>query len=98
MKPSILDNNKLFEIYKKEDVSFLGVFGSFVRGTNTEQSDIDLIVRFSKAKSLMDLVRIEREFTSVLGTKVDLLTESSISPYLRNRIIDEMEVVYERKG
>jgi predicted nucleotidyltransferase len=37
---------------------------------------------------------MERELTESLGYKVDLLTESSISPYMRDRVLDEMQVVY----
>ena len=70
----------------------------FVKGDFTKKSDIDLLARFSKPKSLLDLVRIERVLSEVLGRKTDLLTEASISPYLRDRIKNEMEVVYERAG
>jgi len=45
------------------------------RGEETEESDVDLLVRFARPKSLLDLVRIEREFSEALGRKVDLLTE-----------------------
>jgi len=65
------------------------------RGEATEQSDIDLLVRFSKRKSLLALVRLEREASAVLGRKVDLLTEAAISPYLRDRIKRELRVIYE---
>jgi len=93
-------NNKkeLLETCKNNDIVFLAIFGSFVKGEFTEESDIDLLVRFSKPKSLLDLVRIERVLSGVLGRKTDLLTEASISPYLRDRIKNEMEVVYERTG
>ena len=66
------------------------------RGKVKKKSDIDLIVRFSKRKSLLTVVRLERELTSALGRKVDLLTEAAISPYLRERILKEMRVIYEK--
>jgi len=56
------------------------------------------LVRFSKPKSLLELVRIDRIFSEVLGRKTDLLTKASISPYLRDRIKNEMEVIYEKTG
>jgi error-prone DNA polymerase len=43
-------------------VEYLGLFGSYARGDFSEDSDVDLLVRFSKPKSLLTLVRIEREF------------------------------------
>ncbi|MBU0570858.1 MAG: nucleotidyltransferase family protein [Candidatus Omnitrophica bacterium] len=89
---------KLLEICKNNDIVFLAIFGSFVTGDFTEESDIDLLARFSKPKSLLDLVRIERVFSEVLGRKTDLLTEASISPYLKDRIKSEMKVVYEKSG
>lgn len=93
---AINNKKKLFEICKNNDIVFLAIFGSFVTGDFTEDSDIDLIARFSEPKSLLELVRIERLLSKVLGKKTDLLTEASISPYLRSRIEQEMEVVYER--
>ena len=73
----------------------IGVFGSMARGEATEDSDIDLLVKFSKGKSLLTLVRLEREISTALDRKVDLLTEAAISPYLRDRIRRELRVIYE---
>jgi predicted nucleotidyltransferase len=88
------DTRKLQEICRHNDVAMVGVFGSIARGEATEQSDIDLLVRFSKRKSLLELVRLEREVSTALGRKVDLLTESAISPYLRDRVRRELRVIY----
>ena len=89
------DTNRLIELCRKNDVAMIGIFGSMARGEDTEQSDIDLLVRFSKRKSLLALVKLEREVSAVLGRKVDLLTEAAISPYLRDRIKRELRVIYE---
>lgn len=96
MMAPIINKEKLLEICKKNDIVFMAIFGSLVRGDFTEDSDIDLLVRFSKPKSLLELVRLERVISEVLNRKADLLTEASISPYLRGRIKKEMEVFYER--
>ena len=72
----------------------IGVFGSMSRGEAKKKSDIDLLVRFSKRKSLLAMVRLERELSEALGRKVDLLTEPAISPYMRERVLKEMQVVY----
>lgn len=84
----------LIDLCRKNDVSMVGIFGSMVHGEAKKESDIDLIVRFSKRKSLLAMVRLERELTEALGRKVDLLTEASISPYMRERVLKEMQVVY----
>jgi predicted nucleotidyltransferase len=89
------DTNQLIELCRKNDVAMLGVFGSVARGEATDQSDVDLLVRFSKRKSLLSLVALERQMSTALGRKVDLLTEAAISPYLRERIKRELQVIYE---
>ena len=61
----------------------------------TKVTYIDLLVRFFKRKSLLSVVALEREMATVLGGKVDLLTEAAISPYLRESILDELQVIYE---
>ena len=85
---------QVIDICRQHDVSMIGVFGSTVRGEAREDSDIDLLVRFSKRKSLLAVVRLERELSEALGRKVDLLTEGALSPYLGERILNEMRVVY----
>lgn len=75
----------------------IGIFGSMARGETKHGSDIDLLVRFSKRKSLLAVVRLERELSEALGRKVDLLTEGALSPYLRDRILNEMRVVYGKR-
>ncbi|MGH9834467.1 MAG: type VII toxin-antitoxin system MntA family adenylyltransferase antitoxin [Blastocatellia bacterium] len=89
------DIKKLIEICRQNDVSRIGVFGSMARGEATEQSDIDLLLEFSKRKSLLGVVMLEQQLTEALGRKVDLLTEAAISPYLRDRILSDLQVIYE---
>ncbi len=85
---------KIARILKNQGAIKIAVFGSYVRGEERPESDIDIIVEFSERKSLLELVRIERQLSEVLGIKVDLLTEKSISPYLIDAIRKEMEVIY----
>ncbi|MCR4406816.1 MAG: nucleotidyltransferase family protein [Anaerolineae bacterium] len=89
------DINKLIEICRQNDVIKVGIFGSVAHGEATDQSDIDLLVYFSKRKSLLALVALERKLSTALGRKVDLLTEAAISPYLREKIMRDLQVIYE---
>lgn len=73
----------------------VGVFGSATRGEMKPESDIDLLVRFGKPKGLLSLVRLERDLSQAMGRKVDLPTEAAINPYLRDRILKEVRVIYE---
>lgn len=95
MEDNFLDTSRIAEICRNNDVAMVGVFGSVVRGEASETSDIDLLVRFGKKKSLLGAIRLERELSTALGRKVDLLTEGAISPYLRERILGELQVIYE---
>ena len=85
---------KLADLLKDRGASKVAVFGSYVKNMENPDSDLDVIVEFSKRKTLLELVRIEREVSEALGIKVDLLTEKSISPYMIDSIKNEMRVIY----
>ena len=85
---------KLADLLKDRGASKIAVFGSYVKEKENPDSDIDVIVEFTKRKTLLELVRIEREVSDALGIKVDLLTEKSISPYMIDSIKNEMKVIY----
>jgi len=89
------DTQKLIEVCRQNDVATVGVFGSTARGEATDESDIDLLVEFSTRKSLLKLVALERQLSAALGRKVDVLTHAAISPYLRDRILHDLRVIYE---
>ncbi|MDP2661749.1 MAG: nucleotidyltransferase family protein [Dehalococcoidia bacterium] len=94
MNALLIDNPTLADICKANDIAFLGVFGSYARGEETPESDVDLLVRFAKGKSLLELVPIERESSQRIGRRVDLVTEPSLSPHLRDRILKEVQPLY----
>jgi hypothetical protein len=91
------DVHKLVALCRQNNVQQIGVFGSAARGEDDEQSDIDLLVRFSRRVSLLKMVALERQLSNALGRKVDLLTEAAISPYLRERIKRDLQVIYEAR-
>ena len=95
MEELSFDIDKLIKICRDNDAAMVGVFGSVARGEHTSASDIDILVNFSRRKSLLDIVKLERELSTEIGKKVDLLTEAAISPYLRDRILSELKVIYE---
>jgi predicted nucleotidyltransferase len=90
---------KLAEICRKNDIVFMAIFGSFVRGEQNRKSDIDIAIEFERnsEKSLLDLVRIENELRKVFKRKVDLGIFSSLSPYIIGDVKKEMRVIYEKR-
>lgn len=76
-------------ILKKGGAVRAGIFGSYARGEAKERSDVDILVKLKGRKSLLDVVRLERELKVHLRKKVDLLTYDSIHPYLKKRILNE---------
>lgn len=85
---------KIAQALKERGATKVAIFGSYARREERPESDIDVIVEFSEGKSLLELVKIERELYEELGIKVDLLTEKSISPYLVDVVRRQMEVIY----
>ena len=85
----------LVSILGKYGVRKIGLFGSYARGEERTDSDLDVLVEFEKRKSLLTLVRIERELSEHIGVNVDLLTEQAISPYLVERIKADLKVIYQ---
>ena len=77
----------------RHGASRIGVFGSYARGEARPDSDLDLLVWFSEQKSLLGVIRLERELSELLGVRIDLLTEQAISPYLIERIRQELRVL-----
>ena len=65
------------------------VFGSVARGKADEQSDIDLLVEMKPGRSLLDLGGLQAELEALLGCPVDVVTEKSLKPRMRGRVLAE---------
>ena len=65
------------------------VFGSVLRGEDTESSDLDLLVDATEQTTLFDIVTIERELREALGVAVDIQTPESLSARFRDTVLRE---------
>ncbi|MBI4799508.1 MAG: nucleotidyltransferase family protein [Desulfarculus sp.] len=65
------------------------VFGSRARGQGGPASDLDLLVDLEPERTLLDLIAIKQDLEDRLACRVDVLTEAALSPYMRQRVIDE---------
>jgi predicted nucleotidyltransferase len=89
--------DKIAEFCKRNGVRKLSLFGSALRDDFRPDSDIDLLVEFrdGAAPSLLDLARMERELSVVLGgRKVDLRTPQELSRYFRDEVVSTASVQY----
>ena len=81
---------KALPILKRYNVVRAGIFGSYARGDNKKNSDIDILIEVKGRKfSLFDLVGLKIDLENKLKTKVDVLTYKSIYPPLKETILSE---------
>ena len=98
MKQLLIDNKTKLESYcKKNQIKFFGLFGSFARGEETVDSDIDIIIDFAETKSLMEIGGIQYDLTESLGRPVDIVSRRSIKPALKANILKDLKVLYEKR-
>jgi predicted nucleotidyltransferase len=96
----ILKNNNA--VLKKHHVSKIGLFGSYARGKEKSQSDIDLLVEFDEKafgvnyKGYFDtVISLSTELSSLLHQKVDLVTVDMLSPHIAPDVMKEVKFIEE---
>lgn len=81
--------NELTEQYGLKEI---GIFGSYVRGEQTEESDLDILIEFEKPVGFVKFLRLENKLSELLGIKVEIVTKKALKPFIGKRILQE--VVY----
>lgn len=90
IKKKIKDITPLLE--NKYGVSSIGVFGSYVKGEENKESDLDILVDFKESNnlSLLDFINMENYLSNLLKIKVDLVEKSSLKPRIGKYILKEV--------
>ncbi len=99
-------NNRFIQLEKKVTpllkpyVKRISVFGSYARGEETAESDIDLLLALKPshlrpALGLFEVIRLEQELKKELGRDVDLVTEEGLNPRRKPYIEKDRVVLYE---
>lgn len=88
------------EYFKTQPVLRAWLFGSFARGEQTEDSDVDILVEFDRSTpiGLFAYVRMLRELEEKLGRKVDLVEEGTLRPAVQLTANRDLKVIYERSN
>ncbi len=79
---------KALPILKEAGVTKSSLFGSYVRGEDSEDSDIDLLIEVPRGTTLFDIIELQLKLEEKLQKKVDLVTYKSIHPLLKDSILD----------
>jgi predicted nucleotidyltransferase len=78
------------EIEERYKVKSLGIFGSYVRREANKSSDLDILVEFHKAPSLLEFIALEDDLSEKLGIKVDLVMKKALKTHIGRRILAEV--------
>jgi len=74
-------------VARRHGASRLRVFGSRARDQARPDSDLDLLVELEPDRTLLDLIAFRQDLEDALGCRVDVVTESALSPYLRDEVL-----------
>lgn len=80
---------KIIPILRRQGVLEAAVFGSFARGEETKNSDMDILVKLKKNKTLLDLVGLQLELEDRLGRKVDVVEYGALHPLIKDSVLKE---------
>ena len=81
------------ELVKKYHLKSIGIFGSYVRNEQKEDSDIDVLIELSEPMGLITFIGIEREISELIGIKVDLIIKDSLKPRIGQYILKEVLMI-----
>lgn len=78
------------ELKEKYGVKEIGIFGSYVRGEQDDESDVDILVEFEKPIGFIRFMKLENSLSELLGVKVELVTKKALKPYIGQQILQEV--------
>lgn len=93
-----LDANLVAEICQQHAIRELALFGSVTRDDFRPESDVDVLIDFEPDArvGLFEFVGIRDKLAALVGREVDLVTKRMLSPYFKDEVLANREVVYVR--
>ena len=95
---TLRDVQRILRVHKNElreryGVKRIGIFGSYSRGEQREDSDIDILIEFERPVGLIEFIRLQEYLENLLGVKVDLVTKGALKKRIRGRVLQEVKYV-----
>lgn len=84
---------EVIAVLQRRGVAHAGVFGSFARGEQRPDSDLDLLVEFEGWSSLIDMAGLRLDLQDLLGRRVDVVTPDGLSPSIRDHVMRDLVVI-----
>lgn len=86
------------EYFKTQPVLKAWIFGSFSRGEERENSDVDILVVYDRSQpiGLFKIASMNVDLEDILGRQVDLVEEKSLFPWVIDSVMKDRQLIYER--
>jgi uncharacterized protein len=78
------------ELRERYGVTYLGIFGSYVRGEQKKTSDVDILVEFDRPGTLLGFIHLQNDLVDLLGVRVDLVEKDGLKPAIRPYVLAEV--------
>lgn len=91
IKETIQEHKEEFQ--QQYGLKEIGIFGSYARGEQNEESDVDILIELERPIGFVKFIRIENALSGILGTRVELVTKKALKPYIGKRILSEVKYV-----
>ena len=91
--------NRINGLFSREYIEKAWIFGSFSRNEEDENSDVDILVKFSESKkiTLFYYLKIKNELEKITGKKIDLIEEGQLKEFALSGFEKDKILIYERK-
>lgn len=91
-----INKGLLQQYFSKQPVIKAYLFGSFARGDESKDSDIDILIEFDKKTDLFQLISIKLQLEAMMKRTVDIISLNGLSPRFKNSIEREKVLIYEK--
>ncbi|MFH1963310.1 MAG: nucleotidyltransferase family protein [bacterium] len=88
----IIQKNKK-ELKEKYGLKEIGIFGSYAKGEQDKNSDVDMLVEVERPMGFVKFIKLENHLSQLLGIKAELVTKKALKPYIGRRILQEVQYV-----